>query len=95
MAKTKEISYSYGRTINTGDFHSSRVDVSEVVELSEGDDRAAEFQELRSRVIKRLIDDVRIIQNSKKGDETKSAHSAHAGMVRIPAGTSGGAGGPE
>jgi hypothetical protein len=76
MAKTKEVSYSYGRTINTGDFSSSRIDVSEVVELAEGDDREEEFQELRRRVIRRLIDDVKIIQDSKVEESKEKSYVA-------------------
>lgn len=57
MAQTKEMTYSIGRTINNGNFNSTRVDVSETIVLEHGDDPVTEYNNLRARCIHRLQHD--------------------------------------
>ena len=54
MAKVKEISVTYARTVNLGNFESLRIEMGEVVALEKGDDemvfRAESFKTLKSEV---------------------------------------------
>ena len=56
MARTKEMSFSIGMKINTGNYSNISFDVAETVELDKADDPAAVYNDLRARCIKRLIE---------------------------------------
>ena len=57
MAKTKGMTYTVGATVNTGNYNSFRFDVSETVELEEGDNPEAVYGELRERCITKILNE--------------------------------------
>lgn len=52
--KTKSLTYSFGETVNTGNFNSVRVEFSITVDLEEGDDPNKIFIDLQQQVTSRV-----------------------------------------
>ena len=61
MAKTRSISYSYGHTVQKVQFEPVRVDVTEVIDLEEGDNYEEQRTKLRNRVIMAVEKDLEVL----------------------------------
>lgn len=54
MGAVKEISVSYGMTINLGDFHSARIDAGMTVTVAAGEDAREVYQKAWSDIMEQV-----------------------------------------
>ena len=57
--KTKEISVSFGRTVNMGNYQALRVDVGATVTLEEGESESACFAQLWAAAEKEVAEEIK------------------------------------
>ena len=65
MATLRTMRFALGRTVNLGNFNSTRVDYEEVVELDATDDHNAVYASIRERVYSRLYGECQAIVDSE------------------------------
>lgn len=57
----KTLRFAAGKTVNTGNFNSVRLDYEETVQVHPGEDEAQVYAQLRERVFGRLYSEVQAV----------------------------------
>lgn len=65
MAKIREVKVLMGRTINMGNYESTRVDVEMAIQLEESDHLDLEYEKLVARVRQKLEDEVAVFDQER------------------------------